>query len=218
LIVEDDRSIARIVRVQLEHRGFTVLCCHDGISALEEVPKFRPEVIVLDIMLPGLDGVGVLNELRSKGSGTPIIMLTARDTPMDKIHSLDRGADDYLSKPFDMGELMARIRALLRRVEGEEILRVSDLEIDTASHDVRRGDREIRLTPREYALLVFMARNARRVLSQESLLSRVWELDFEVHSNVVEVYIGYLRKKIDAPGEKQLIHTVRGAGYMLRGD
>jgi DNA-binding response OmpR family regulator len=218
LIVEDDRSIARIVRVQLEHRGFTVLCCHDGISALEEVPKLRPEVIVLDIMLPGLDGVGVLNELRSKGSGTPIIMLTARDTPMDKIHSLDRGADDYLSKPFDMGELMARIRALLRRVEGEEILRVADLEIDTASHDVRRKDREIRLTAREYELLVFMARNARRVLSREMLLSRVWEQDFDVQSNVVEVYVGYLRKKIDAPGEKQLIHTVRGAGYMLRGD
>jgi DNA-binding response OmpR family regulator len=218
LIVEDDRSIARIVRVQLEHRGFTVLCCHDGISALEEVPKFRPEVIVLDIMLPGLDGVGVLNELRSKGSGIPIIMLTARDTPMDKVHSLDRGADDYLSKPFDMGELMARIRALLRRAEGEEILRVGDLEIDTAAHDVRRGDKEIRLTAREYELLVFMARNARRVLSQELLLSRVWEQDFDVQSNVVEVYVGYLRKKIDAPGEKRLIHTVRGAGYMLRGD
>jgi DNA-binding response OmpR family regulator len=218
LIVEDDRSIARIVRVQLEHRGFTVLCCHDGLSALEEVPKFRPEVIVLDIMLPGLDGVGVLNELRSKGDGIPIIMLTARDTPMDKVHSLDRGADDYLSKPFDMGELMARIRALLRRAEGEEILRVADLEIDTASHDVRRGDREIRLTAREYELLVFMARNARRVLSREMLLSRVWEQDFDVQSNVVEVYIGYLRKKIDAPGEKQLFRTVRGAGYMLRGD
>jgi DNA-binding response OmpR family regulator len=218
LIVEDDRSIARIVRVQLEHRGFTVLCCHDGISALEEVPKFRPEVIVLDITLPGLDGVGVLNELRSKGSTIPIIMLTARNTPMDTIHSLDHGADDYLSKPFDMGELMARIRVLLRRVEGEEILRVADLEIDTAPHDVRRGDREIQLTAREYELLVFMARNARRVISQETLLSRVWDQDFDVTTNVVEVYIGYLRKKIDAPGEKQLIHTVRGAGYMLRGD
>ncbi len=218
LIVEDEPPIARVVQVQLEHYGCTVLCCHDGISALEEVPKFRPEVIVLDIMLPGLDGVGVLKELRSKGSKVPIVMLTARDTPMDKIHSLDHGADDYLSKPFDMGELMARVRALLRRVEGEEIIRVADLEIDTAAHIVRRGDREIELTAREYELLVFMARNARRVLSREILLSRVWEQDFDVGTNVVEVYVGYLRKKIDGPGEKRLIRTVRGAGYVLRGD
>lgn len=218
LIVEDDHSIARIVQVQLEHRGFSVLCCHDGISALQVIPRFRPEVIVLDIMLPGLDGVGVLNELRSKGSRVPIMMLTARDTPMDKIHSLDHGADDYLSKPFDMGELMARIRALLRRVEGEEILRVADLEVDTAAHIVRRGSREIKLTAREYDLLVFMARNARRVLSRETLLSRVWAQDFDVGTNVVEVYVGYLRKKIDSPGEKRLIRTVRGTGHVLRGD
>jgi DNA-binding response OmpR family regulator len=218
LIVEDERSIARVVQLQLQHRGFSVRCCHDGISGLEEVPKFRPEVIVLDIMLPGLDGVGVLKKLRSTGIRVPILMLTARDTPKDKIHSLDHGADDYLSKPFDIGELMARIRALLRRVEGEEILRVADLEIDTAAHIVRRGDRRIELTAREYELLVFMARNARRVLSRDMLLSRVWEQDFAVTTNVVEVYIGYLRKKMDVPGEKRLIHTVRGAGYVLRSD
>ena len=216
LIVEDDHSIARVVQLQLEHRGFSVRCCYDGISGLEEVPKFRPQVIVLDIMLPGLDGVGVLKRLRSTGIRVPIIMLTARDTPMDKIHSLDHGADDYLSKPYDMGELMARIRALLRRIEGEEILRVADLEIDTAAHIVRRGER-IELTAREYELLVFMAQNARRALSRDMLLSRVWEQDFG-STNVVDVYIGYLRKKIDVPGEKQLIHTVRGAGYALRSD
>jgi DNA-binding response OmpR family regulator len=218
LIVEDDRSIARVVQLQLEHRGFSVRCCQDGVSGLQEVPKFRPEVIVLDIMLPGLDGVGVLKKLRSTGIRVPIMMLTARDTPTDKIHSLDHGADDYLSKPFDMGELMARIRVLLRRVEGEEILRVADLEIDTAAHIVRRGDRRIELTSREYELLVFMARNARRVLSRDMLLSRVWEQDFGVTTNVVDVYIGYLRKKVDVPGEKRLIHTVRGAGYVLRSD
>jgi two-component system response regulator MprA/two-component system response regulator TrcR len=162
--------------------------------------------------------VGVLKKLRSTGIRVPIMMLTARDTPTDKIHSLDHGADDYLSKPFDMGELMARIRVLLRRVEGEEILRVADLEIDTAAHIVRRGDRRIKLTAREYELLVFMARNARRVLSRDVLLSRVWEQDFGVTTNVVDVYIGYLRKKIDVPGEKRLIHTVRGAGYVLRSD
>jgi two-component system response regulator MprA/two-component system response regulator TrcR len=168
-------------------------------------------------MLPGLDGVGVLKRLRSTGIRVPIIMLTARDTPMDKIHSLDHGADDYLSKPFDMGELMARIRALLRRVEGEEILRVADLEIDTAAHIVRRGERRIELTAREYELLEFMAQNARRVLSRDLLLSRVWEQNFG-STNVVDVYIGYLRKKIHLPGEKRLIHTVRGAGYALRRD
>jgi DNA-binding response OmpR family regulator len=145
-------------------------------------------------------------------------MLTARNTPLDKIHSLDHGADDYLSKPFDMGELMARIRALLRRLEGEEVIRVADLEIDTAAHIVLRGDREIELTAREYELLVFMARNARRVLSRETLLSRVWDQDFGIETNVVDVYIGYLRKKVDRPGDKQLIRTVRGAGYVLRGD
>jgi DNA-binding response OmpR family regulator len=147
-----------------------------------------------------------------------VIMLTARNTPLDKIHSLDHGADDYLSKPFDMGELIARIRALLRRLEGEEVIRVADLEIDTAAHFVRRGDREIELTAREYELLVFMAHNARRVLSREILLSRVWEQDFGVETNVVDVYIGYLRKKLDGPGEKGLIRTIRGAGYILRGD
>jgi DNA-binding response OmpR family regulator len=216
LIVEDDRSIAQVVQLQLEHHSFSVRCCHDGISALEEVPRFRPEVIVLDIMLPGLDGVGVLKELRSNGTRAPIMMLTARDAPMDKVHSLDHGADDYLSKPFDMGELMARIRALLRRVEGEEILRVADLEINTAAHVVRREEREIGLTAREYDLLVFMARNAGRVLSRGTLLSRVWEQDFDVGTNVVEVYVGYLRKKVDGAGERRLIHTVRGAGYVLR--
>jgi DNA-binding response OmpR family regulator len=185
---------------------------------LDAVPRFRPDAIVLDIMLPGMDGVGVLQHLRAEGSRVPVIMLTARDTPLDKIHSLDHGADDYLAKPFDMGELMARIRAVLRRVEGEEVLRIEDLEIDTAAHAVRRGEREVDLTAREYELLVFMARNAKRVLSRETLLSRVWEQDFDVGTNVVEVYVSYLRKKVDGPGEKRLIRTVRGAGYVLRGD
>ncbi len=216
LIVEDDHSIARLVELQLEHRGFAALCRYDGPSGLAAVSEFRPELIILDIMLPGMDGVGVLKKLRSTGSKVPILMLTARDAPMDKIHSLDHGADDYLSKPFNMGELMARVRALLRRVDGDEILRVSDLEIDTAAHIVRRGEREIELTAREYELLVFMARNARRVFSRDELFSRVWDQEFD-GTNVVDVYVGYLRKKIDSPGEERLIHTVRGAGYALRG-
>jgi DNA-binding response OmpR family regulator len=218
LIVEDDRSIARLVELEMEYRGFRVRCAYDGPSGLREASGFRPDVIVLDIMLPGMDGVGILKRLRAEGDRVPVIMLTARDTPMDKIHGLDHGADDYLTKPFDVGELMARIRALLRRAQGEEVVRVADLEIDTAAHRVRRGEREVELTAREYELLEFMARNHRRVLSREVLLERVWDQDFGVGTNVVDVYIGYLRKKIDAGEKKRLIRTVRGAGYVLRAD
>jgi DNA-binding response OmpR family regulator len=144
-------------------------------------------------------------------------MLTARDSTLDKVHSLNHGADDYLTKPFDIEELTARIYALLRRVEGEEILRVGDLVVDTATREVRRGERgEIELTYREYELLEFMAKNPRRVLSRDLLLSRVWDQEFGIPTNVVDVYVGYLRKKIDADGEPKLIHTVRGAGYALK--
>ena len=217
-MVEDDRSIAGFVEPELEHLGFRVRCAYDGLSGLEEVQKYEPELIVLDIMLPKLDGVGVLKRLRQAGSRVPIIMLTARDTTLDKVHSLDHGADDYLTKPFDIEELLARIRALLRRAEGDEILRVADLEVNTATREVRRRKREIGLTFREYQLLEFMARNPRRVLSRDLLLSRVWEHEFGLTTNLVDVYVGYLRKKVDAPGETKLIRTVRGAGYALKGD
>jgi DNA-binding response OmpR family regulator len=216
LLVEDDRSIASFVEPELEHLGFRVRCAYDGPSGLEEAQRFGPELIVLDIMLPGLDGVGVLKRLRQAGSRVPIIMLTARDTTLDKVHSLDHGADDYLTKPFDIEELLARIRALFRRAEGDEVLRVADLEVNTATREVRRGDREIELTAREYELIEFMARHPRRVLSRDLLLSRVWDQEFDLTTNVVDVYIGYLRKKIDTPGEAKLIRTVRGAGYALR--
>ena len=217
LIVEDDSSIARLVQLELEHRGLRVRCAHDGPSGLKVVGEFDPAAIVLDIMLPGLDGVGVLKKLRQRGDKVPVIMLTARDTPADKVHSLNLGADDYLTKPFDTEELLARLRALLRRVEGNEVLRVADLEIDTATREVRRGERKVEnLTAREYELLEFMARNPRRVLSRDLLLSRVWEQEFGVETNVVDVYIGYLRKKIDGSGETPLIQTVRGVGYALR--
>jgi DNA-binding response OmpR family regulator len=216
LVVEDDRSIARLIQLELEHRDFAVRCAYDGPSGLETVSDFEPAAIVLDIMLPKLDGVGVLKKLRAAGKRVPVIMLTARGDPLDKVHSLDRGADDYLTKPFDMEELMARLRALLRRAGEEEVIRVADLEIDTASREVRRGTREINLTAREYELVEFMARNHRRVLSRDLLLSRVWQLEGGIGTNVVDVYIGYLRKKVDAPGEAPLIKTVRGAGYALR--
>jgi len=217
LIVEDDRSIARLVQLELEHRGLTVRCAYDGPSGLEAVAEFAPAAVVLDIMLPGIDGVAVLKKLRQQGNRVPVIMLTARDTSADKVHSLDMGADDYLTKPFDTEELMARLNTLLRRVEGDEVLKVADLKINTATREVKRGDRSVEnLTTREYELLEFMARNSRWVLSRDLLLSRVWEQEFGVETNVVDVYIGYLRRKIDAPGDVRLIQTIRGAGYALR--
>jgi DNA-binding response OmpR family regulator len=217
LLVEDDRAIAGFVAPELEHLGFQVRCAYDGVTGLEDAQEFGPALIVLDIMLPGLDGVGVLKRLREGGSRVPVIMLTARDTTLDKVHSLDRGADDYLTKPFDIEELLARIRALLRRAEGDEILRVADLEINTSTREVRREEREIELTTREYELLEYMAQNPRRVLSRELLLSRVWDEELGLTTNVVDVYVGYLRRKVDAPGEEKLIRTVRGAGYALKG-
>lgn len=217
MVVEDDRSIARLLQLELEHRGLAVRCAHDGPSGLEAAEQFKPAVIVLDIMLPGIDGVGVLKELRRRGNQqAPVLMLTARDAPSDKVHSLDLGADDYVTKPFNMEELLARLRALVRRVGGEEVLRVADLEVNTATREVRRGERRIDLTAREYELLQFMAQNPRRVLSRDLLLSRVWEQEYGVETNVVDVYVGYLRKKIEGPGRPRLIQTVRGAGYALR--
>src|SRR5215213_6515776 len=216
LIVEDDRSIAGFVEPELERQSFIVRCAFDGIAGLEEAGAFTPDLIVLDIMLPRLDGVGVLKRLRQGGSRVPVIMLTARDATLDKVHSLDLGADDYLTKPFDIEELLARIRALLRRADEDEILRVADLEVNTFTREVRRAGREIELTTREYDLLEFMVRNHRRVLSREFLLSRVWDDDFALTTNLVDVYVSYLRKKVDAPGEKTLIRTEGGAGYALR--
>ena len=216
LLVEDDRSIALFVELELEHRKLAVRCAYDGPSGLEEAERFRPELIVLDIMLPGMSGVGILKRLRRAGSRVPVIMLTARDSTLDKVHSLDHGADDYLTKSFDSEELLARIRALLRRSEGEEVLRLADLEVNTTAREVRRGEREIELTAREYELLEFMAKHPRRVLSRNLLRSRVWDQEFGIPTNVVDVYVGYLRKKVDLPGEPKLIRTVRGAGYVLK--
>ena len=216
LVVEDDRSIARLLQLELEHSSLSVRCAYDGPDALDAAAEFEPAVVILDIMLPGLDGVGVLKRLRERGNGVPVVMLTARDAIPDKVHSLRLGADDYLTKPFSVEELLARLGAVLRRVEGDEVLRVADLEVDTASREVRRGERRIDLTAREYDLLEFMARNPRRVLSRGLLLSRVWGQETGVETNVVDVYVGYVRRKVDAAGETPLIRTVRGAGYALR--
>src|SRR5919199_1444921 len=205
LVVEDDRNIAELLQLQLQHRNLKVRCEYDGLSGLEAVSEFDPEVIILDIMLPRMNGVKVLKELRQRGNRVPVLMLTARNTDMDKVHRLDMGADDYLTKPFGIEELAARIRSLLRRVEGDEVLRVGDLEVNTATREVRRSQRKIDLTVREYELLEFMARNPRRALPRDLLLSRVWGQESGAETNVVDVYITYLRKKVDVPGEYRLI-------------
>jgi two-component system response regulator MprA/two-component system response regulator TrcR len=217
LVVEDDRDIARLVELALEQGGFEVRCAHDGPSGLTAAKEFDPAVLILDIMLPKMDGVAVLKWLRGTGIRVPVIMITARDTTSDKVQSLDLGADDYLTKPFDIEELLARVRAILRRTEGDEVLRVADLTINRATREVWRSGREIDLTAKEFDLLEFMARNPRRVLSRDLLLSRVWNQGFGgATTNVVDVYVGYLRRKVDAPGEPRLIKTVHGVGYALK--
>lgn len=216
LIVEDDPSISRLLQLELEHRGLTVRLVADGLAALAAVATFQPQAIVLDILLPGMDGEKILQSIRRQGVSTPVIMLTARDRPHDKIRNLDTGADDYLTKPFDIDELMARLRAVMRRLEPEDILRVADLEINTTTRDVRRGDRRIDLTAREYDLLEYLARNARHVVSRDAVLNHVWRELPEADPNVVDVYIGYLRKKLSQPDDSRLIQTVRGVGFTLR--
>ena len=216
LVVEDDRSISRLLQLELDHRGFEVFCISDGLSAVQSVETLRPNLVILDILLPGLDGEHILALVRRKHPRLPIIMLTARDMARDKIRSLDAGADDYLTKPFNIDELEARIRALLRRAEGDTVVQVGDLDVNMTTQEVRRGDQRIDLTGREYDLLEYLARNARRVLSRDMILDRVWQHTPDVDPNVLDVYIGYLRKKIERPGQPRLIQTVRGMGFALR--
>jgi two-component system response regulator MprA/two-component system response regulator TrcR len=216
LLVEDDRSISRLLQLELEHRGLVVRTVFDGLSTLPAIEEFAPQAIVLDILLPGMDGERVLQQIRQRGIGTPVVMLTARDRPRDKVRTLDTGADDYLTKPFDVEELLARLRAVLRRVEPEDVLRVGDLEVNATTRQVRRGTRSVELTAREFDLLEFLARNARRVLPRDLILERVWRETPDADPNVVDVYVGYLRKKIDLADEPRLIQTVRGVGFTLR--
>jgi len=216
LVVEDDPAISRLLELELRHRGMDVTVASDGLTGIDLAEQRRHDVIVLDILLPGMDGERLLFKLRQQGIDTPVIMLTARDSDRDKIRNLDVGADDYLTKPFNVDELVSRMRAVLRRIQASTVLRIGNLEIDLDTREVRRGDRLIELTAREYDLLVLLARNARGVLSRVQILDRVWEDRPDVDANVLDVYIGYLRRKIDLPGEARLIHTVRGVGYTLR--
>jgi two-component system OmpR family response regulator len=219
LVVDDEAYITDLVATALRYEGFEVASARNGREALDMVDSFRPELIVLDIMLPDLDGFDVHRKLTERGGRVPVLFLTARDATEDKVRGLTIGGDDYVTKPFSLEELIARIRAVLRRAQRSgpetERLRFADLEMDEATHEVRRGDRPIDLTATEFNLLRFLLANPRRVLSKGQILDHVWNYDFGGDSSIVETYISYLRKKVDAR-EPRLIHTVRGVGYVLR--
>jgi two-component system response regulator MprA len=218
LVVDDDEAITVALRRSLAYEGYTVDVAHDGDEALRKVRQNSPDLIVLDVLMPGLDGFEVCRRVRA-ADDTPILMLTARDEVSDRVRGLDAGADDYLVKPFALDELIARVRALLRRREPRErgsLLRFADLAVDQQARQVLRGDREIQLSAKEFDLLAYLARHPRQVLTREQLLDAVWNYQFEGESNVLDVYVGYLRQKLEAAGEPRLIHTVRGVGYVLR--
>ena len=219
LVVEDDRKVASFIRKGLEEEGHAVEVAGDGAAAIERATDGAPwDLVVLDVMLPKGDGFHVLKEVRRQGFRMPVLMLTARDAVGDKVTGLDLGADDYLSKPFAFEEFLARVRALLRRGGGRpaRVLRLADLTLDPATREVRRGARRVELTAREHTLLEYFLRNAGRVLTRPMLAQHVWGLDFDPESNVVDVYVGYLRRRIEGPGERRLLHTVRGVGYVLK--
>jgi two-component system response regulator MprA len=224
LVVDDDRAVRESLRRSLAFNGYQVDLAADGKSALEAVEQRRPDAMVLDVMMPRVDGLEVCRRMRAAGDELPILVLTARDAVSDRVAGLDAGADDYLPKPFALEELLARLRALLRRRTADDIaaaagappLRFADLSLDPETREVTRGDRPISLTRTEFSLLELLLANPRRVLSRDRILEQVWGYDFPTTGNALEVYIGYLRRKTEADGEPRLIHTVRGVGYVLR--
>jgi two-component system response regulator MprA len=218
LVVDDDPRITDLLRRVLAYEGYSVASAASGNEALKRTLERPPDLVVLDIMLPGLDGLEVARRLRAAGDNVPVLMVTARDAVADRVKGLETGADDYLVKPFAPEELVARVKALLRRNQEarHEVLHYADIELDTGTRIAHRGSREIDLSPTEYELLALFLRRPRQVLTREIILDRVWGMDFEGSSNVMEVYIGYLRAKLEAEGEPRLIHTVRGVGYVLK--
>ena len=218
LIVEDDRQLNNIIAKHLREAGYAVDCCFDGEDGLYYMESVEYDCVILDWMLPKKDGLSVLRAYRGHSRGAPVLMLTARDTVTDRVSGLDAGADDYLIKPFDFDELLARVRAMLRR-RGElrqNVLSLADLRMDTAAHTVTRAGRRIALTSREYALLEYLLRNQGIIQTRSQISDHVWNYDFEYDSNVVDVYVRYLRNKIDRGFDPPLIHTIRGFGYVMR--
>ncbi len=218
LVVDDDPRITDLLRRVFAYEGYSVAIAATGDDALRRTLERAPSLIILDIMLPGIDGLEVVQRLRAAGDNVPILLLTARDAIADRVKGLEVGADDYLVKPFAPEELLARVKAMLRRSQTErhEVLHFADVELDTGTRIAHRGPREIELSPTEYELLALFLRRPRQVLTRDIIMDRVWGLDFEGSSNVLEVYIGYLRSKLEADGEARLIHTVRGIGYVFK--
>jgi heavy metal response regulator len=219
LVVEDEKKVATFIKKGLEEENYAVDIAYDGEEGLALAQMNEYDVILLDIMLPKLDGREVLRRIRGNGSSVPILILTAKDSVEDIVSGLDSGSDDYLTKPFSFAELVARIRALLRRRTGEkkDTLTAGDLSLSVSTRRARRGSREIELTAKEYALLEYFMRNPNRILTRTLISEHVWDYDFDPTTNVIDVYVNYLRKKIDRGFEKKLIHTIRGSGYMLKG-
>jgi two-component system response regulator MprA len=218
LIVEDEEQIASFLRRGLAYEGYEVETAADGVSALAKARDARPDLVVLDLMLPGMDGLEVCRRLRTAHSSLPILILTARDSVSDRVQGLDAGSDDYMVKPFALAELLARVRALLRRAgPGEpEVLQFADLGLDTGTRQVFRAETRIELTSKEFDLLELFLRHPKQVLTRETIYDRVWGYDFGGESNIIEVYIRYLRQKLEADGRSRLLFTVRGVGYVLR--
>jgi two-component system response regulator MprA len=218
LVVDDDPAVSGALNRALRLEGYEVTLAADGPQALEEIAIRPPDAVVLDIGLPTIDGLDVCRRLRAAGDDTPVLMLTARDAINDRVQGLDAGADDYLVKPFALAELLARLRALLRRRPEDpgEILRFSDLTLDPTTREVHRGDRQFTLTRIEFDLLELLLRHPRQVMTRELILDRVWGYTFDSGTNSLAVYVGYLRRKTEANGEPRLIHTARGVGYVLR--
>jgi two-component system response regulator MprA len=221
LVVDDDRAVRESLRRSLEFNGYAVSLAADGAEALAGIGGMAPDVVVMDVMMPRLDGIETTKALRKAGNDVPVLVLTARDAVGDRVEGLDAGADDYLTKPFALQELLARLRALLRRVvpvegEADEVLTFADLSMDLATRDVIRGTRAMELTRTEFTLLEMFLRRPRRVLERGFILEEVWGYDFPTTANSLEVYVGYLRRKTEAEEEPRLIHTVRGVGYVLK--
>lgn len=217
LVIEDEKRITSFIRKGLQYEGYTVDVAYDGVTGWQKAQDENLDLVVLDIMLPEMDGISLCSQMRDKGLHTPVIMLTAKDSVDDRVRGLDAGADDYLVKPFSFKELLARIRSLLRRGDSTKqvMLKVGDLVVDPASREIKRGERLIELSRKEYSLLEYLIRNQNQVLTRTMIAEHVWDYDFDSFTNTIDVYIRYLRKKIDDGENRKLIRTVRGVGYKI---